>query len=421
MEGFHYRDGVLHVDALPVPPIVGEAGTPCWVYSGAKIRERYAALDSALRRALGDHSFRIAFACKANGNLAILRLLHTLGAGADIVSGGELRRAMAAGMPPSHVIFSGVGKSVQDIASALRCGIGQINVESAEELAQIISIAEDLRLSARIALRINPDVDAGTHAKITTGKSDNKFGIPVQAAESLWRKAHASRFVEPVGLSLHIGSQIMEPGPFAQAFEVLASTAKALDAQSVDVGGGLGVAYREHDRPLDLDTYCGLIRDRLGPLKVPIILEPGRFLVAEAGALLTRVLYIKKGLGKQYLILDAGMNDLLRPALYDAWHPIWPVMRPHDAEGELPFDIVGPVCETGDTFGIGRRLKTPVAPGDLMAVLCAGAYGAVMSSTYNARPLAPEVLVDGTRKATVRAAQTIEDLLAQDAVPDWLS
>lgn len=420
MTGFSYHEGVLCADSNPLSDIAERWGTPCWVYSAAKIRERYAALDGALTRALGDHPRLIAYACKSNGNLAVLRIFKNLGAGADVVSGGEMRRALAAGIPAQSIVYSGVGKSAAEIALAIDSGIGQINVESAEELDLILTVAARGDKTARLAFRINPDVDAGTHAKITTGKAENKFGIPISALETLWRHAAAAPGVRPVGLSVHIGSQMTDTAPFAKAFEILAKTARPLDVETLDIGGGLGIVYQETDTPPDLDAYCGLIRDILAPLKAKIILEPGRFLVAEAGALLSRILYIKKTDSRNYAILDAGMNELLRPALYDAWHPILSVRQAPEGVPLRPYDIVGPVCETGDTFAKDRPLP-PLQPGDPIAILAAGAYGAVMSSTYNVRPLAPEILVDGAQTATIRKRQSVEELLACETIPEWLS
>jgi diaminopimelate decarboxylase len=421
MTGFTEQDGVLHADDIPLPELAARFGTPAYIYSAGGIRASVQALQTAFVDVLPKQSQPlIAFACKANSNVAILRLLSSLGLGADVVSGGELQRALKAGIPPQRIVYSGVGKSGGEIRAALEAGIYQINVESAPELERIGAIAQGMGGRAPVALRFNPDVEAGTHAKITTGKEENKFGLLRDEVERLYRYAASHPGLKPVGLSLHIGSQLTDLEPFRLAFEKLAGLAHALKqnglpVERLDLGGGLGIVYHEEKAP-SLHGYAELVRDIIYPLGTTLTLEPGRLLVGPSGLLLTKVEFVKDAPNRRYVILDAGMNDLIRPALYEAWHPIRTVVN--TGGPYAPCDIVGPVCETGDTFAVERPLPN-VAEGDLIAIMAAGAYGFTMASTYNTRPLPPEILVDGAGAGLIRRRQTVEDLLEAEFMPDW--
>ncbi len=405
----------LMLDEVPLARLAYEHGTPLWVYSDVVLTARYRALETALARAA--LSARIHFALKANDTLALLRRLAALGAGADVVSIGEYEAARRAGFAPQAIVFSGVGKTEAEISTALAGGLGQINVESAEEMQRIAAIAARLGLRAPIALRVNPDVDAGTHAKITTGKADNKFGIPSDRIVQLYAEAMATPSLRPVGLAVHIGSQILTLEPYRRAYGRLAELLRTLLARGfpverIDVGGGLGIPYGTEPAPLPA-AFASVLSQAFGAFCLPVILEPGRWLVGPAGLLLARVVLQKHGAARRFVVLDAGMNDLLRPALYDAWHGIVPVDAARLNAPVTPADVVGPVCETGDTFARERALPE-FAPGDLVAILDAGAYGAVMSSAYNLRPRAAAVLVAGGIAHLVRRRQTIDDLLSHD-------
>ncbi|MEM6488996.1 MAG: diaminopimelate decarboxylase [Pseudomonadota bacterium] len=421
MDHFIYRDGALCAEDVPLAEIAAEVGTPAYVYSTATLERHYRVFDEAL--AGTDHL--IAYALKANSNLAVVATLARLGAGADVVSGGELARALAAGVDPARIVFSGVGKTEGEMRDALAAGIGHFNVESAPELERLSAVATAMGATARIAVRVNPDVDAGTHAKISTGKSENKFGVPIDAAPELYARAAALPGIEVIGVDVHIGSQLTALAPFEAAFaKVSALTQRLRDAghriTRLDLGGGLGIPYVATNQapPLPFD-YGALIRRTVGDLGCQIVIEPGRLIAGNAGVLLSRVLYRKHGAGRDFLILDAAMNDLIRPAMYEAHHDIVPVREPAADSPIGPVDVVGPVCETGDTFARQRPLP-PLQAGDLVAFRSAGAYGAVMSSEYNTRPLAPEVLVSGARFAVVRARPTLAEILARDSVPDWI-
>ncbi|MDB5365111.1 MAG: diaminopimelate decarboxylase [Rhodospirillales bacterium] len=419
MTGFHYQHGVLHADDVALPAIADAVGTPTFVYAAGAIERNWTRLADALTP-LG---VGIAYALKANSNQAVIATLARLGAGADVVSGGELTRALAAGVTADRIVFSGVGKTADEIAQALKAGIHQLNVESIPELDLIDRVAGEVGLRAQVALRVNPDVDAGTHAKITTGRKDNKFGIDLEDAAAAWARAASLPNLEPVGLAVHIGSQLLDLAPYRAAYRRLADLVNALRAQGqavtrLDLGGGLGVGYRGETGP-DLEEYAALVHATVGGLGCSLMVEPGRYLVADAGCVLTRVLFVKEGGARRFIILDAGMNDLLRPALYDAFHAVVPVNQAPPNATLHPADIVGPVCETGDTFAKARELP-PLEAGDLVALLHAGAYGAVMASTYNTRPLAAEVLVAGSKFETVRLRQTVEALLSAERLPSWL-
>jgi diaminopimelate decarboxylase len=401
----------LLFDGVDLRPLAQQVGTPCHVYSASAIRQRI----DGLQQALHGLDALICFAVKANSNLAILQLMRDAGVGADIVSAGELWRCRHAGMPPERIVFSGVGKSADEIADALRAGIARFNVESLDELHTLQRLARAQQVTAHAAVRINPDVDAHTHAKISTGKAENKFGVSIDEARRWFANRAAFPQVQLDGLHVHIGSQILSVEPFRLALQRVAAFWRELEQaghpiRSIDVGGGLGVCYRAGiDEPVSAADYVAVIRAALAGYHGRLLLEPGRYLIAEAGVLLTRVLRVKQGAQRQFLVLDAAMNDLLRPSLYDAWHDIVPL-----AENPRPlttYDIVGPVCETGDTFARARELPACEA-GELLLIKATGAYGASMASTYNSRPLAAEVLLDHGRYAVVRRRQRFEEMIA---------
>ena len=421
MDHFLYKDGVLHAEDVALPEIAAAVGTPFYVYSAATLTRHFRLFDEAL--AGTDHL--VCFAIKSNSNLAVLKLLGDLGAGMDVVSGGEYRRAQAAGVPGERIVFSGVGKTREEIRLVLEGGIRQFNVESEPELLAISEIAAGMGVEAPIALRVNPDVDAKTHAKIATGKSENKFGIPIAKARAVYAQAAALPGIRVVGVDVHIGSQLTDLAPFEAAFEKVRELTLALreDGHAItrlDLGGGLGIPYERSNTapPLPVE-YGALVKRVLGDLGCEIEIEPGRLISGNAGIMVASVIYLKEGEGRDFLIVDAAMNDLVRPSMYDAWHDIVPVIEPAPGTEPAAFDVVGPVCETGDTFAKGRDL-TPLAPGDLVAFRSAGAYGAVMSSEYNSRPLIPEVLVQGDHFAVIRRRPSFEEMLARDSIPEWL-
>jgi diaminopimelate decarboxylase len=422
MHHFAYRDGVLHAEDVPVTRIAAEVGTPVYIYSTATLERHYRVLDTAF--AGTDHL--ICFALKANSNQGVLATLARLGAGMDVVSEGELRRALAAGVPSGKIIFAGVGKTREEMAFALDVGIKGFNVESEPELDALSEVAAGLGRTARISIRVNPDVDAKTHAKISTGKSENKFGVPFLRAPELY--AHAARLpgIKVAGIHMHIGSQITDLAPFRSAFQLMRELAVDLRSQGhalehLDIGGGLGVPYRgSNDVPPHPDEYAAVVKAELGALGLPYVLEPGRMIVGNAGILVCRVIYAKAGAERTFTIVDGAMNDLIRPTLYEAHHDVWPVDERRAGEPPRRQDIVGPVCESGDYLAVDRQLP-PFVPGDLIAVMTAGAYGAVMSSTYNTRPLVPEVLVRGGEYAVVRPRPTYEELIGADRLPPWLA
>jgi diaminopimelate decarboxylase len=416
----HAMDGLL-LEGVPLNAIADALGTPTWVYGAGTMRLRLARLRAALAEAgLDAH---VHYAVKANDHLAVLRLFTAEGAGADVVSEGELRRARAVGMPADRIVFSGVGKSERELRLALAEDIAQINVESAEELAVLSVLADSLGRTARVALRVNPDVDAGTHDKISTGRAQDKFGIRYAEAAALYARAASLPGIEPRGLAVHIGSQILSAAPYRAAYARIAELVEALRAQghrvdSVDCGGGLGIRYRDEPEGSPI-ALAGAIRATLGPLGVKILLEPGRWLTGPAGLLLASVVLVKRDGPSRFVVLDAAMNDLVRPAMYDAWHAIVPVSAAAAVSPVSPADIVGPVCESGDTFA-RNRLLPELAPNARVAILDVGAYGSVMSSTYNARPLAAEALVCGERWATIRARQAHPALWEDERIPEWL-
>ena len=421
MDHFHYRGGVLHAEDVPLPEIAAAVGTPVYVYSAATLARHYRVFEEAL----AGLPHRICYAMKANSNLAVVRLLAGLGAGMDVVSEGEYRRARAAGVPGERIVFSGVGKTADEMRLALAGGIRQFNVESEPELAGLDAVARESGTRAPIAIRVNPDVDARTHAKIATGKAENKFGVPLSDARRVFAEAAGLAGIEVVGVDLHIGSQLTELEPFEHAFVKAAELTQALrgdghDIRRIDLGGGLGIPYRQSNAapPLPFD-YGALIRRTVGHLGCEIEIEPGRLIAGNAGILLAQAIYNKRGAGRDFLVLDAAMNDLVRPAMYDAWHDIVPVVEPATDAPVAECDVVGPVCETGDTFARSRPLP-PVAAGDLVVFRSAGAYGAVMASEYNSRLLVPEVMVQKDHFAVVRRRPDFDEMLGRDTIPHWL-
>ncbi|MDF2763314.1 MAG: diaminopimelate decarboxylase [Rhodospirillales bacterium] len=420
MTGFSYRGGVLNAESVPLPRIAEAVGTPVYVYSSAVLAERF----ERFRRALSGLDATICYALKANDALAVVRTLADLGAGADVVSEGELAIARAAGVPAQKTVFAGVGKSRAEMEAGIGAGILQFNVESLPELEALDQVARAMGRKAPVALRINPDVDARTHAKITTGKSENKFGVPIDEAMEAARRAVGCAGIDLVGLAVHIGSQLTDIEPFRAAFAKMVDLAMAVRAagmplKRLDLGGGLGLSYAEEAPPTP-EAYGAMVKEVTRPLGLPLLFEPGRHLVGEAGMLLTRVLYVKAGRSRRFVIVDAGMNDLIRPTLYDAHHAMLPVAEPGEEDHLERVDVVGPICESGDVFAEQRPLP-PVSSGALLAIGTAGAYGSVMASYYNARPPAAEVMVKGDRFAVIRPRATIEEMIGRDRLPEWLA
>ena len=422
MNHFEYRNGVLHAEDVALPAIAAAVGTPFYCYSTATLRRHY----RVFREAFGGLDILVCYAMKANSNQSVIATFIADGAGVDVVSEGELRRALAAGAKPDHIVFSGVGKSEREIALALDTGIYCFNVESEPELERISAIATTKGRVAAIALRINPDVDARTHAKITTGKAENKFGIPYERAREVYRYAATLPGLKVAGVDMHIGSQITDLAPYDEAYGRLADLVRDLRAdghtiEHVDAGGGLGIPYRRDDPPPPAPAaYAEIVRRRLGNLGARILFEPGRVFVGNAGILVSEVVYVKKGAAKTFVIVDAGMNDLIRPTLYEAHHDILPVREPMPGATMAIADVVGGICETGDYLALDRGLP-PLAQGDLVAIMTAGAYGAVQGSTYNSRTLAAEVLVNGSEWAVVRPRQSYDDLIGLDRIAPWLA
>ena len=421
MNHFEYRDGVLHAEDVPVPDIAAAVGTPFYCYSTATLTRHY----RVFSQAFSGLDALICYAMKANSNQAVIRTLAKLGAGADVVSEGELRRALAAGIPAGKILFSGVGKTAAEMDFALSAGIHCFNVESLPELELLSQRAVATGFTAPVSLRINPDVDAKTHRKISTGKAENKFGIAWKDARAAYARAAALPGLKVVGIDMHIGSQITDLQPFDDAIALLIELVGTLRADGhalshVDVGGGLGIPYRTDNAPPPLpDAYAAVVARHMKPLGLELICEPGRLIAGNAGILVSQVLYLKHGDAKNFLIVDAAMNDLIRPTLYDAFHEIFPVVEPAADAPRVVADVVGPVCETGDYIGHDRDLPR-MNTGDLVYVGSAGAYGATLSSTYNTRLLVPEVLVDGDRFHVIRPRPTYEQLIGLDSLPDWL-
>ena len=421
MDHFLYRDGALHAEDVALADIAAAVGTPFYVYSTATLVRHFRLFDEALSGM--DHL--VCYAMKAASNVAILKTLAREGAGMDVVSGGEYLRAKAAGVPGDRIVFSGVGKTADEIRLALDGGVRQFNVESEPEMEAISAIAASMGRIAPITIRVNPDVDAKTHAKIATGKSENKFGIPIARAREVYAHAALLPGLQVIGIDVHIGSQLTDLAPFETAYAKVADLTQTLradghDIRRLDLGGGLGIPYTRGNEPPPLPSdYGDLVRRTVGHLGCEIEIEPGRLIVGNAGLLVSRVIYVKSGEGRDFLILDAAMNDLIRPAMYEAHHDIVPVVEPAPGADQHPYDVVGPVCETGDTFA-RQRLMPPVAAGDLVAFRSAGAYGAVMASEYNSRPLVPEVLVDGDKFAVIRPRPTFDEMINRDTIPEWL-
>ncbi|WP_170361364.1 diaminopimelate decarboxylase [Ruegeria arenilitoris] len=421
MDHFLYRDGALYAEDVPISEIAAAVGTPFYVYSTATLLRHFQLFDDALEGT--EHL--VCYAMKAASNQAILKTLALAGAGMDVVSGGEYLRAKAAGVPGDKIVFSGVGKTVDEIRTALTGGIRQFNVESEPEMEVINAVALELGVVAPITVRVNPDVDAKTHAKIATGKSENKFGIPIARASEVYAHAASLPGLEVIGIDVHIGSQLTELEPFELAYTKVAELTEQLRAEGhnirrLDLGGGLGIPYtRANDAPPLPVEYGALIKKTLGHLDCEIEIEPGRLIAGNAGLMISKVIYVKSGEGRDFLILDGAMNDLIRPAMYEAHHDIVAVQEPAPGVEQQPYDIVGPVCETGDTFAKQRNMP-PLAPGDLVAFRSAGAYGAVMASEYNTRPLIPEVLVHGDQFAVIRERPSFDEIINRDTIPEWL-
>jgi diaminopimelate decarboxylase len=409
VSAFEYKASQLHAEAVPLAQIAERYGTPCYVYSRAALTGAYRAFDSAF----AGHDHLVCYAVKANSTLAVLNLLARMGSGFDIVSGGELQRVLAAGGDARKVVFSGVGKSAEEMRQALAAGVLCFNVESESELARLDSVAAQAGKTASVSLRVNPDVDARTHPYIATGLKENKFGVAYEDAPALYRKARAMRHLAIAGVGCHIGSQLTEVAPFVAALDRIVELADRLQADGielshVDVGGGLGVRYRDESPPTPAE-YARAILGRLAGRKWKLMLEPGRALAGPAGLLLTRVEYLKHGRDRNFAVVDAAMNDLMRPALYDAWHEVLPVAK---GGGGKPYEVVGPVCESGDFLARARTLA--LGEGDLLAIMTAGAYGMSMSSNYNTRPRAAEVMVDGAETHLIRERETVSELMARE-------
>ena len=421
MDHFLYKNGVLHAEDVAIPDIVASVGAPFYVYSTATLTRHFKLFDDAL--AGMDHL--VCYAMKAASNQAILQTLAKLGAGMDVVSGGEYARARAAGVPGERIVFSGVGKTRDEMRLALTGGIRQFNVESEPEMAVLSAVATELGVKAPITIRVNPDVDAKTHAKIATGKSENKFGIPISRAREVYAQAAALPGIDVIGIDVHIGSQLTQLEPFELAYKMVAELTETLRAvghniRRLDLGGGLGIPYTRSNEAPPLPTdYGAMVKRVLGHLNCEIEIEPGRLIAGNAGILVSQVIYVKEGEDRKFLILDAAMNDLIRPAMYDAHHDIEPVIEPQAGAERATYDVVGPVCESGDTFAKGREM-TQMTTGDLVAFRSAGAYGAVMSSEYNTRPLIPEVMVNGSEFAVIRSRPSFDEIINRDTIPEWL-
>jgi diaminopimelate decarboxylase len=421
MNFFEVRDGELWCEDVPLSRIADEVGTPVYVYSTATLERHY----QVFRDAFAPRPVLVAYAVKANSNLSVMKTLAALGAGADTVSEGEIRRALAAGIDPARIVFSGVGKLRRELVFAIQIGVAEINVESEPELDLLSRIAADMGARPTLTIRVNPDVSAGGHAKIATGKSENKFGVSFSEAERLYAKAAADPRLNPVGVACHIGSQITDLTPMAEAFAKMRGLVERLRGQGLpverlDLGGGLGAPYFDQPDPPSPADFAAVVNRVLEGLDIALVFEPGRMIAANAGVLLSRVIHVhERPEGRRFLVVDGAMNDLVRPAMYDAYHDLRPVKTPRPGANLSAYDVVGPVCETGDTFARDRALP-PLGPGDLVAFMTAGAYGAAMSSEYNSRPLVPEVLVKGDAYAVVRPRPTYEEMLAREPLAPWL-
>ncbi|MGL5116531.1 MAG: diaminopimelate decarboxylase [Beijerinckiaceae bacterium] len=428
MHHFQYRDGMLHAEDVPVDEIVRAAGSPVYIYSTATVARHYLLYAQAMARAAGGaDKAHVFYAMKANSNIAVLETLAALGAGADVVSEGEVRKAMRAGIPPEKIVFSGVGKTEAELAHAVDVGLYQVNLESEGELEALNKVAHARGKRQAAVFRVNPDVGAGGHAKITTGSADNKFGVSFEEAERLYARAANMPGVAIKGLAVHIGSLIDELGELQAAFVRMRQVTETirrtgLSVERLDLGGGLGISYAvergREEGPDLINAYADMVAKETAGLDVDLGFEPGRLIVGNAGILVTRALYLNPRPRKTFLVVDAAMNDLIRPAMYDAYHAVWPVAEPMEGSPDAIYDIVGPICESGDTFATDRRMP-PVRPGDLVAFMTAGAYGASMASTYNLRPLVAEVAVNGEKFAITRPRQTYDDLINLDRSPGW--
>ncbi|MDG2473702.1 MAG: diaminopimelate decarboxylase [Paracoccaceae bacterium] len=416
---FKYRKKILNLEDVPLPEIAYQVGTPFYVYSATAIKSNY----EKFILALGELNYSISYAVKANSNIAILKLLGSLGAGMDIVSSGEYLRAKAAGIPGNKIVFSGVGKTKDEMNLAIEGGIKQFNVESESELRVLNSVAVAQNKTVTISIRINPDIDAQTHEKISTGKADNKFGIPYEDAEKIFQKASQLSNLKVSGIAVHIGSQLTDLEPYRQTFLKLAELVHVLksrghDVKSLDLGGGIGIAYSDNKKVIDLLEYGKLVKSVLGHLNCKFEFEPGRLIVGNAGLLVCSVLYLKYLKNKKFIVVDSGMNDLSRPSMYGAYHEIIPIKEENNTS-RIKVDVVGPICETGDTFARDRSFPI-VEEKDLVAFKSCGAYGSVMASEYNSRPLIPEVFVKGTNFSIIRPRPSIMSVIQRDIVPDWL-
>lgn len=422
MDHFLYRNGILHAEDVPLPEIAATVGTPFYCYSTATLTRHFTLFDEAL----DGTEHLVCYAMKANSNQAVLRLMASLGAGVDVVSGGEYARAIAAGFAPEKIVFSGVGKTVAEMEATLTGGIRQFNLESEPEMHRLSAVATRLGKTAPVTVRVNPDVDAKTHEKIATGKSENKFGIPIARAREVYAEAARLSGLEVIGIDVHIGSQLTDLEPFRLAYRKVADLTRQLradghDIRRLDLGGGLGIPYARSNAapPLPVE-YGAMIKEEVGDLGCEIEIEPGRLIAGNAGILVSEVIYVKNGEGRDFLIVDSAMNDLIRPSMYGAHHDIVPVIEPEPGIEAATYDVVGPVCESGDTFARARPMP-PLSEGDLVAFRSAGAYGAVMASEYNSRPLIPEVLVHGDQFAVIRARPSFDEIINRDSIPEWLS
>jgi diaminopimelate decarboxylase len=421
MNHFNYRNGVLHAEAVNLSDLADAVGTPFYCYSTATLERHYRVFSEAF----ADQKALVCYAMKANSNQSVLRTLAKLGAGADVVSGGELKRALAAGIPPARILFSGVGKTEAELRAALEADILCVNVESEPELELLSRVASEQGRIARISVRVNPDVDSGSHAKISTGKSENKFGVPLARARAVYARAAKLPGIRVTGVDMHIGSQITDLVPLEAAFNLLAEFVRVLRADGhaishVDLGGGLGIPYHpDAPTPPEPAAYAAVVKRATRGLDCTLMFEPGRMIVGNAGILVTRVIYVKPGEAKNFVIVDAAMNDLIRPTLYEAYHDLLPVRLTEPGAATIVADVVGPVCESGDYLALGRTLAEP-KPGDLLSVMTAGAYGAVQAGTYNTRALVPEVMVKDDRYAVVRPRIEVDDLIAMDKPAPWL-
>jgi diaminopimelate decarboxylase len=418
VDHFSYNNGNLCAEDVSIERLAEEVGTPFYCYSTATLERHY----NVFARAFEGLDTLVCFAVKANSNIAVLKTLADQGAGADVVSGGELKRALVAGIPVDKIVFSGVGKTKEELTSALNAGVMQINVESVPELEALNEVAQSMGVQAPVSIRVNPDVDAKTHAKITTGLSENKFGIGIGEAQDVYASGREMAGIDLVGVAVHIGSQLLDLTPFKHAYTRVGDLVKTLradghDMRSLDLGGGLGIPYEGQETPSP-EAYAEVVKEAVGDIGCRIMLEPGRVIAGNAGILVTRVVYVKEGPTRTFIIVDAAMNDLMRPSLYDAHHDIVPVVEPSPDARLIDVDIVGPICETGDTFGTKRPMPALKAD-DLLAVRTAGAYGAVMSGTYNTRPLVPEILIRGDDFTVVRRRLSVDAMLAMEALPDW--